>query len=76
MAIAALKGPVDAVEEAFSGAVDSVGVSGVRRLTRLADDAPRREGALTEDWVWEPAINLGYAKQVHMVRLQRLWPRR
>ena len=58
MAIAASKGPVDAVEEALSGAVGLAGVSEVRRLTRFAEDAPRREGALTEDWVWEPAINL------------------
>lgn len=57
MEMAAEKGPVDAtgplvlVEGWGDGSL-------VRRLTRLAEDAPRREGALTEDWVWEPAISL------------------
>lgn len=49
--MAALKGPVDAVEVVEEeGAVGVVGVSEVRRLTRFAEEeAPRREGALAED---------------------------
>lgn len=55
MAIAAEKGPVDALFAVVDDDVEEgCGVddsSEVRRLTRFADDAPRREGALIDDWV-------------------------
>lgn len=57
MEMAAEKGPVDATGPLVL--VEGWGAGSlVRRLTRLAEDAPRREGALTEDWVCEPAISL------------------
>lgn len=50
MEMAAEKGPVEAVG-AVLVVVDGAGASEVSKLTRLAEDAPRRDGALTEDCV-------------------------
>lgn len=63
IAIAAVKGPVDAPE---AGAEVVVGVpeaaSLLRRLTRFVVEAFNKDGAELEDWTWAPAISLKETK--------------